>query len=402
MNTNEQFNPSNPVIIDHLILKTLTGVEVDIKNFMVEMNIYTSIFSTMHARLLIIDANAMTSAFPIIGGEEIKVKFATAGREQKTELKFIIRGLGDQLVDRSSRAIWLELETPDNYANTNMVLSRGYNDNYSGIFKRVLTELNTNRKSFVSESSGLVKLATPRWNPFKICHWLAQRAHDINNVPFIFYEDFDGYHFKPVGELLSGEIVDKFFHQDVGINEGAYKRFRNIDAMELVDRREAYQFREAGVEHRKDIIFDFRAKTFKGEVNNYLEKFGNIPNVDKYPIRSKCEKGDLEHWLYPYGDTGEMADYQRLVYNYLMGMTSLNIMVFGDNEIKLGGVYEFNMPSFSPTINDEKLSENLLSGRLLATHIKHSLYPNNYKMTIELVKDSYSSKLPEVKDGQRT
>lgn len=395
MKINDAFNPSNPVNIEFLHFTNNSGVKFDLKNFFVEFDIYTSLFATIEARVLILDTNDIVSKFPIMGGEKIRLRFSTSGRKDKTTLDFVVSSLGERIQNDKMKAIWLELETADRYEDVKLKSSRGYNDSYSVIFNQIMKEFGTTRDIESDNSVGIQSVATPRWSPLKVCRWIANRALDDQEMPFAFYEDFGGYKFKSFTNILTGEVQDKFFQQNPGLGEDDYKKFRNIQDMWIESKFDSVGFNALGLNKSKEVSFNFLTKQMEIAEKSYTEHFDKMPSLEKHPLR--VDDGDFETELIRFNqvDNSHKSEYNRMLMKYLFQQYSLNITVFGDNEIVLGGVYTFNVPESGPIINGERKSESYTSGKFLAVAIKHVLRPDDYRMNAKLVKDSLSSKLPE-------
>jgi hypothetical protein len=76
----------------------------------------------------------------------------------------------------------------------------------SELVKLVLEEtINTKKKLAIEKTKDEIKCVVPNWRPFDFFNWLGTRAvRDSNKVQagFIFYENFEGFHFKSFDKII--------------------------------------------------------------------------------------------------------------------------------------------------------------------------------------------------------
>ncbi|AWY10178.1 hypothetical protein [Vibrio phage VP-1] len=399
MKTNDAFNPSNPVNIEFLEFTTNDGNKYDLKNFFIEFDIYTSIANIMEARVLLIDANDIVSKFPIMGGEKIRFRFSTSGRKDKTTLDFRVGSIGERIQTDKMKSLWLELVTEDRYMDVKRRASRGFNTVYTEMVQKIISEAGLTRPLNSEQSVGISSVATPRWSPLNVCKWIATRAIDGNNMPFAFFEDFKGYNFISLTTMIKGEVEDQFFLQEAGFNEEDYKKFRNIQDIWVESKYDSVGFNSTGLNKAKHVQFDFNTKNIVKEDRSYKQHFDKMPSMEQFPY--KVEEGpeyETEIIEYTRPDNSHLGQYNRKLLKYLFQQYALNITVYGDNEIKLGGIYKFNVPEVGPIVDGVRHNEKYTSGKFLAAAIKHVIRPDDYKMNIRLIKDSLSDQLAEASE----
>jgi hypothetical protein len=74
----EVLSQAGEVICDELLLTAQDGTEYDIKDMLIEFNLYEDIFSPfLHGSINLTDAVNAISMWPISGGEVLTVKFRT-------------------------------------------------------------------------------------------------------------------------------------------------------------------------------------------------------------------------------------------------------------------------------------------------------------------------------------
>lgn len=376
--------------IEYLKLNTRSGDVYDIKNFMVELNIYTSIYSkSINGSLLVNDGANMLSNLPILGGERIDVSWRTKGRNKWKRYSLIVESVSEREDSGKSSAYRIQLVSVDQYFEVTNPTSRGYKGTYTDMIRAVIGSMSKNRIE-LSETAGIHTLATPMWTPFQLIEWCTQRSIHNDGTPMVFFEDLDGYKFKSIGELVSQESEGRLYKQPYGIESDPIKILRNVDQIDWRPNRNVMDLAVCGCKGHLESVFDFNNKTTTNVHNTYDSFFKETPHLEKYPISDDQREFSHNIWDLTTPDGSHKGRFARDVLNATLFHTTLGITLMGDDEFVLGGVYDFNVPSPEPTANNEAPVEKYVSGRWLTTSVRHSLRTSGYSMSVEIAKDSYS------------
>ncbi|AUR97785.1 hypothetical protein NVP1244A_083 [Vibrio phage 1.244.A._10N.261.54.C3] len=386
------FSKYNGYDIQHIKLTTLTGVEYDIKNFAVETNIYTSIYTqTVSGSILVNDAVNMLANLPIVGGEKIEVSWRTRGRLKWRRFKFRVEKVSEREDVGKTSSYRLQLISEEQFNDTTSRQSRGYDGAYSDIISKAVGSISS-KNANVTPSYGIQKFASPMWSPLELIAWCTKRSVGSDNMPFVFYEDLNGFNFVNVSDLLNGSSNGRLFKQTTGIDNDPERVLRNIEQIDWRSGRDTSSLAFNGVLNNKELTFDFNEKTQADVVRSYDEYFNETPHLDKYQVAVSGAADNIVCQLAS-PDMSHMGKYKRSVLDSTMHYTSLGIILPGDDEFVLGGVYDFNIPSPEPTPDGKAPTEKYTSGRWLTTDIRHTLRTDGYNMAVEIAKDSYSHKI---------
>ncbi|CAL9983380.1 tail protein [Vibrio phage K469] len=385
--------------IEYLKLTTNEGVEYDLKNFMIELNIYCEIFSpSMTGSILFADGVNMLSNLPIMGGEKVRVSWRTKGRSNWKRVDFRVERVSEREDGDKDSNYRIQLVSEDRFAEVATPTSRGYQGSYSDIIKSVMESL-TQRPMELGQTSGIQTFASPMWTPFQIVEWCTRRSVGIDGSPLVFYEDLDGYKLRSVSDLVSSESKARLYKQPYGLENDPIKILRNIEQVEWRGNRNSMSLSATGCVGNLESVFDFNNKTVQNTHNTYRSHFESTPHLDKYPVSIDTRDHSYNIWNVSAPDGSHTGRFARDVLDNTLFYTSIAVILPGDDEFVLGGVYDFNLPSPEPSDNGDAPTEKYVSGRWLTTSIRHTLRTNGYTMAVDLAKDSYTSELKGKIDG---
>ena len=191
-----------------------SGVVDEISNNIVEINLFENIFSSsLTGSIIFADTNNLTDNLPIIGQEYISIKIITPGMEYLaidfTENVFCLYEVGNKTpATPKSEIVEIKFCSPELLRNERVRVSKSFEDTTDEIVKEVLQNpklINTKKQIFVEKTSGIRKIVSPNYHPFKFIANLARESisvHD-NSPHFLFYESIEGYNFRIIYEMFS-------------------------------------------------------------------------------------------------------------------------------------------------------------------------------------------------------
>ncbi len=233
---------------------TSAGIEVDLlkNNMIANITLYED--TTMMAisgEILLSDSFALTNVGPIIGQEYLKLKIKTPSIDGEgntidfIENVFIINSLQNRTtVGNNVQMYILNFTTSELVKNQRTRISRSLKGSYSDIVKKILTEdLKCKKDIYIEPTSGNRKIIAPNMRPFDIIRMASKEA--VSNLmndkvsSYIFYENFNGYHFRSLGSLYAQGSVQSYtsFIKGGNISNGGVdieRELANIIDFEIV------------------------------------------------------------------------------------------------------------------------------------------------------------------------
>jgi len=440
--------PGNFELTDILLVSyksddnTNTPIKINIKNLVLELNIYESIFNkTLSGNLVMADANNIISQYPLTGFERIEFKLRSPGIDRLFDFTplsghpmYIYKVSDRKETSPRSQAYIIHFVSKEALRNEQVTIQRSYKEANSNIVASILYEqgnLETQKKLFTEPSYNIHKYVFPRILPFEAIDMLSKETRSLkyNNSGYYFYETAEGFHFKSLESLLA--ITTDVGRPSVAKFESIPANVKNQPLGQKDIGREMVIIQEFSVLSQFDTLKNLRNgvyssimtthnildKTFE-EVNfNYYNDFplsfhteltgGNRADIDKgiLPVtKFHNDKFITEETgvLYFKSNTSELHDnvevpnqreilQKRLSQRLALETFRVRLKVHGFTGLSVGDIISLILPSFGVyDKKDPKDQDPILSGRYLVASIKHTISQIDKKhyMFIECLKDS--------------
>ena len=407
----------------------------DLSAIFQEFNVYQDLgldgksSPSLTANILIKEGWDILDTMPILGGEEVAIAFKSPAASDYTVLSMRVSRVGrvaDESNSSSKKAFWLHLVTTDAYKDSMLRKSIGLSGSYSDMVKLLFPYLES-RTEFtdIDETLGIQeRFATPLWPVLKSIDYMARRSYDEIFMPFVFYEDFTGYHFKSMTTLFNQgnktmtaeekqEVANdkKFFRdpQDAPLlqnnNFNSERFMRTIIKAEKKLERDQFMANYWDVLAVDERVYDFETKSVTPTQRIYTEWFDNTAHLDAFPLFSDDFNRENIRYIEAQPDGAEQVDYARRVINFSLQSTVMRLLIVGDNRINVGQVYYIEDMSNRPKQN-ENLAElsKLSSGHYIVTKVRHKIsrLTNDYQCVAEIAKDSMIEKVLPPQTNQTT
>lgn len=412
-----------------------TPTPYDLSSLFEEFNIYQdlgleeNVAPSLTAKVLIKEGWDILDTMPILGGEELVISFKSPAATDYTVLSFRVSRVGrvaDESNSSAKKAFWLHLVTTDAYRDSMLRKSMGLQGAYSDMAGKLFEQLNSNTKfEDIDLSYGIQeRFATPLWPVLRSLDYMAKRAYDELFMPFVFYEDFEGYHFKSLTTLFNqgdqamtaeekqeASVDKKFFRdpQDAPLMQD--NNFNSERFMRTIIKAEKKLARDQFMANYRDIlavderVYDFQTKSVTQTQRVYTEWFDETAHLDAYPLFSDDFNRENVRYIEAQPDGAEQIDYARRVINFSLASTVMRLLIVGDNRINVGQVYYIEDLSNRPKQN-ENLAElsKLSSGHYIVTKARHKIsrLTNDYQCVVEIAKDSMIQKVLPPQTNQVT
>lgn len=434
------------VLIEKLEIYSANNIVLDIKDYLVEFNLFEDMFAnTMNGSLILSDSRNLILELPIIGEELLLVKFRTPGMDQVIEKMFRIYSVTDRNVarDRNTQIYTVHFASVELFIDINLPLFVPFEgnvldvvgdifENYIAFNRNVDTEGEKAEEKpaetplkIITEPKNKVKFISPGWTPMKCINWLASRSVPKSSAAcsFLFWESNKAFYFGTPETIFDETYLNNSYIGTYGINISNVRdsKYGPDIAREFFVASETIQV--AGNNALKNSTNGFLANRLVSidvfnkqyalydydHTNSYKNYIHTDPNpvpgfstgkdsirnpassITFYPINPKLFDNFTENVneLSPQIIGNRKSNLIELT-NY-----KLNISVPGRTDVEVGSMLYFSYPKLGRPTQEDKSKPNedpVFSGYYLVTAIHHRITQQEHRMTMEIVKDSLTSK----------
>ena len=377
---------------------------------------YESIDSpTISMNLTFIDVDQVISRKGISGGEYIDLTVEVDGYDdfKLTQKKhnLMLNSVRNIITETNKQVATLEFVSVESIINETARVNKKFAGNVSqtvfelliGDKKGIQTTKNLDKHDATNSYSFVGNLK----RPFDTVQWLCPKTQSsAKNFGFLFYENFDGYHFKSIEKLLEQKPSFTYTHTDKPYDQdtGAFKILQNkmvqTNDIGMNLRRGMYANRTIYVDivnGTKDIV-DFKISDFN------LKRPPKLLNgIENFPTRlmlrvndmAAAQKGSKKKDEQP---TSELAVYQNKSYirNNLLFSQSFKISTPLNPDLRVGQVIEIKLP-FKKGDGESKTDAygndrtNDPSGKYLISGLRQIIGGQKSETQLTLIRDVFSA-----------
>ena len=407
-------NRAGSVDVVELKIISNTGVIADLKEFLVELNIYEDIFSdTLYGDVLISDSRNMIDFLPIIGEEYINIHVQTPTFEQSGDFikkTFRIYRLSNRSVvrDNNTQLYTLHFASRELFDDMLIPVYSSFEGNIAEIaldvYNKFLvtsrninisddeTNLNTETDTtlfVVSETDNSIKFVSPGWSPLKIINWLASKAipkSDTKAKDFLFYETIKAFYFTSVEKIYKSasdeqNIVGVYSYSAANLKDDGEtdpnRQLNLVSNIELVESNDYIKNYTNGYLSNRLITLDVFNKKYELIDYDYVQDYKNYyhssgkgdkaqPLFDKdspsvpfssisfYPVNPRLFQTSATNYF-----KDNISEKMKDIYGNrkcsLLGLTNvkLNITVPGRTDVEAGRMLYFRFPKLSPASEED-------------------------------------------------
>ena len=432
--------------LDAATLYDINGGATDIKNLIVEFNIYESMFQPfVTGNLIINDATNLLNSLPIVGQEELELKFRTRGAEKPESMvdfslhRLRVVGVKDRLQTKDKVILYrLELASKESMKNVQMRLSKAYEDTPSEIVKKILkNELKTKKKVFVEPTRDNRKYVVPNLYPFKAIQTLAKTStsKETGQNRYVFYENADGFHFRTIQSHFTDangdpvQPVQFFRYFPATFDSGIAAQHQNISELKVNNNQDQLKRSIEGAYASKQFIHDITKKEVRQVNYNHFEDFRKNEHLENInasgPVYSRTAEDEFDNTLNDFSDNRiivsgkssylhsrddtDLQDYMPEVNKipsvraiaYNNRTVNIEFIAPGISDFRVGDVVDIFIPKNRPLRESEKTrtdqQDKYLSGRYLITSLRHFISVGNakYNCVFGCIKDNVLEAYPE-------
>ena len=384
---------------------------------------YESILSpSISVQVKILDVDGNLSAKGVYGGEKLAIKIV-AGKDSELE-DFVITPEDHELILNSIKDITsgvkqqtatLQFVSKDLIKNETSKINKRYVGNITDSVKDILTKdpkgiKTTKSIDDVDRASNNYAFVGNRHNAFDIIQRLQPKAGGAgyddkkkSDYGFLFFETFDGYHFRSLRSLFEPEPETEYVKSEIsGTGDFVIDNYNFSSGNDVVLNLKSglYNNETTFVELDKTKIT--KIKFNMDETEDLTLKPPKVPvNIEGKPSRIMLRVADTgvhQHYeenssklkdVQPFTD---LAVYQNKSYARfsLLNSQSLNITVGMNPALRAGQTIGVKFPTvdYKSDFGDENSKD--ISGKYLISHLRHEFEGGKFRTHLRLIRDLFS------------
>ena len=195
------------------LFSVVSNESLDLQNIFLSMEIYESIFEPfLTATLIIADTFDLYKNFPIVGGETVNLTISQNNKSENIEKNFnftVFKINRDNRVTRDAgKHKYLELFLCSNEMifDSLIKISRKFSATGDEIVKQIIEGFWGSSKELTSSITNTeVTVNSNFWTGTNVIDYVARSSRSENTLlsDYVFFENLDGFTFKPVSELIT-------------------------------------------------------------------------------------------------------------------------------------------------------------------------------------------------------
>lgn len=429
------------VDIESLTIISATGTKLDVKDYLVELNLYEDLFSNaLYGTIQLSDSRNLLKELPIIGNEVLIVKVKTPSFTKSIDKQFRIYSITDRSIvrDQSTQLYTLHFCSQEVINDSITPLYKSFNGRIDEVVKKIYDDYLKSPRTYnitpseakpvstptqlkiINTTQNSVKFVSPGWSPFKCINWLASKSipSSGNACNYLFWETTQAFYFGSVETIFDANNSTSL--NNMGVYHFSPKHVKNgtssIEEMmflakdvEVIKTSDHLTNFSSGYLANRLVTLDVINKKYELVDYDHVENFNKYTHTTKdgLPIFIQDSPRDpgTSVRFYPinpglHSVKNNVNERISDVYgNRLSNMTELNnfklnLTVPGRTDAEVGSMIYFSYPDASPNDQTDKASTNedkYYSGNYLVTAIRHKINLFSHNMTMEIVKDSLSN-----------
>ena len=384
---------------------------------------YESILSpSISVQVKILDVDGNLSAKGVYGGEKLAIKIV-AGKDSELE-DFVITPEDHELILNSIKDITsgvkqqtatLQFVSKDLIKNEAAKINKRYVGNITDSVKDILTKdpkgiKTTKSIDDVDRASNNYAFVGNRHNAFDIIQRLQPKAGGVgyddkkkSDYGFLFFETFDGYHFRSFRSLFEPEPETEYVKSEIsGTDDFVIDNYNFSSGNDVVLNLKSglYNNETTFVELDKTKIT--KIKFNMDETEDLTLKPPKVPvNIEGKPSRIMLRVADTgvhQHYeenssklkdVQPFTD---LAVYQNKSYARfsLLNSQSLNITVGMNPSLRAGQTIRVKFPTvdYKAEFGDDDSKD--ISGKYLISHLRHEFEGGKFRTHLRLIRDLFT------------
>jgi hypothetical protein len=433
--------------LNYVNLIASDGSILNIKNLIIEFNLYEDIFSVgTTGDVVVNDSNDLISFLSLTGNEYISFLLEKPALDCGIQKTY-------KLISVSSRR--MSNDTNENYVlhfcSEEITVSEQYRVSKSYKNKKVseivrdicenYLNINTNKQiSFnplrIEDTKNTLDLIVPNLKPLDAINWLSNYAQSPNIASpstYLFYQNYFGFNFQSLQSLYAIAPFKSYNYEPKNLVSSTDGRVRdlekdlvNVISYEIIDQFDSLKSITSGSFANKLISVDLINQSYIETDFDYRKSFPFSTHLNEYSLltNAKNSRGDTPNKtpdgylklvtgiqktsINPYVLSKAVSVKNTDIEKYIPHRTSelsllttnrLRLIVPGDPLLTIGRNIFFNMPTIGLKDKNGKNNDAYLSGKYLVTSVRHKADQTGVFISIiEICKESVPTPFREYKD----
>jgi len=443
----EDISNAGRVYVEELFLTNHAGENIDLNNFLVEINIYEDIFSpVMHGTIVLADSVNLINNAPIIGHEFLTVKLRTPSLEDAPEniieRSFHVFSIEDRIPTGDSEQVYsLHFISLEGYQDQLTTLSQTYKGSTDEIISKIIPEFIKAKRIDGTDSKPLIVTDTPHisnitytsnfWSPIKNLAFISRRCIGANTSAsdFLFFEGNKAFYVASIENIIKSSVeanivFDEYVFEpnsleiprrQTGVNYtsvGMPPENTRIESMQAKKTFNSMDGQSSGYYGGSIRGYDLLSKKMSEKtLNLFNPETGRFWTTDKgYPFPSEALTNPFSNEIFfsynkclylkdgeKYGIDDEntgLPFLKRRSYLNSLDQIKFDIKIPGRTDIEVGVLLYILYPGNSVKVNGEvdidEVMDPVLTGRYLVTALHHRITAMRHTIHAEVVKNGVS------------
>lgn len=430
-------NPGD-VVISQLELISPRGIVVSLKEFLVELNIYESMFSpTLTGSIILSDSRNLLKELPILGEEllVVEIRTPTFGKDLSIYKTFRVYSVKDKVYsgDGSAQLYKLNFSSVELFRDISNNISKSYAGKIPDIISNIYYEYlacprNINvltlkeidkvtELTILNNPDNVIKFVSPNWTPIQCINWLCSKSLSKNSANFLFWETTKGFYFGSTDSIFSARDkvnIGNYLYSSSFVSnlesEDLNKRLATIKTLTVNKALDQLANNLDGYIANRLIDINLYDKTYEyvdyDHAINYF-KYSHTKDSDSFPLFNTSTSRNYStyqqiNYKYPriYDNiTDNFSETTKFIFgNRRSNMLELDnfkmtIGIPGRTDIEVGNLININLPKAFPAYTEDtstQMIDEMYSGYYLITSLNHKINPLTHFITCEVTKDCIS------------
>lgn len=337
---------SNPgdVTFKTVEIQSVNGDVLDIKSFVVELNIYEDIFSNaLQGVLMLVDSKELVSGLPLVGDELLNIWIQTPtfgdGYGESIKKTFSIYSIKNRMLNADREQMYTLYFCSMEAVSDNVTqVSKKYEGTTDEIADKLYTEYLKQKRCFggidnkdetpmiIADTphEGKIAFVANMWSPFRCLNYVAQRSIGAKQKgpSFLFYETKTGFYFTSVDNLIKNQldassIYAEYVYLPKPINPlidlvdddtlhtmkpGLDKGFSTVSDIRFNEQVDILKSQDNGRFASTTTIFDIMLKEATNIPHDYSYSYPDIIHMENYRIengKATFDEAAKDNMTYP-------------------------------------------------------------------------------------------------------
>ena len=328
-NSSEKPEFAGDYVLERVVLINHVGFKVDIKNIMIELNIYESIYkNAVTGSIVIADEGNQIARMSIQGLERIAFHLKTPGvsygkkdvvdASEETGSPFHIYKISDRKQATPGLTHYtLHFASREFMRNIRTKVSQSYDGKYDQAVRNIMSDkdyLDSRKKLHYESTGNQNKIVIPNLSPFDAINMIANRSisDKSKGVGYYFYETTSGFYFRSWASMITnqGEFArpprqqfyympmkldseNKTKNQKGEVQDKVEKEFQSVESYEFINNfHDVASNTVLGTYGHRVISHNLFDKSYDVNDYHFHREFRNTPHTDtleekdknKYPV----------------------------------------------------------------------------------------------------------------------